>query len=437
MMSLIKIIEIENFQSHALTQLELNNGLNVIVGPSDQGKSAVIRALRWVCYNEPRGTEFFRVGFGNCRVRLELDSGEQIIRERTTSKNRYIYRDELGNERIFEGFGNNIPWEISKVLKMPKVSLDTDTEISLSIGQQLEGPFLLNESGTLRAKMIGRLTGVHIIDVAIRDVAKDLMTQQQEEKRLAGELKEIEEQLDKYHYLPDLLNCIKNGEKNLNHIVLLYQRRQSLLIAKEKWQSVCQDEKKYQDILTSLPPLDKLESLLVHAQLSSQSYQQLTRLNQQWKLIETEIGNTESLLEKTRGLEKGEKILLQAENSLRRRQELSQLQGKIQKWKMEYHQIKKFWDCLPAIEKGEEKIGVLSEKMEKLKKLSSSQDILSGLEKDISKVIEENKQLDKKLKTTLQTYQTKLKESGKCPLCFSSLDEDVLRKIMDNYGGGS
>jgi len=64
-MSLIRSLEIENFQSHELTKLDLHKGLNVIVGPSDQGKSALIRALRWLCYNEPKGTDFF-----SCRCKL-------------------------------------------------------------------------------------------------------------------------------------------------------------------------------------------------------------------------------------------------------------------------------------------------------------------------------------------------------------------------------
>ena len=54
-MTNIKKIIIDNFQSHEHTEIEFGPGLNVIVGPSDYGKSAVVRALRWVLYNEPRG----------------------------------------------------------------------------------------------------------------------------------------------------------------------------------------------------------------------------------------------------------------------------------------------------------------------------------------------------------------------------------------------
>jgi len=88
----IKRIRIENFQSHKDTELSFSDGLNVIVGPSDQGKSAIIRAIKWVLYNEPRGTDFIRQGTNSARVTLELSNGYVITRERAPNKNRYTLK---------------------------------------------------------------------------------------------------------------------------------------------------------------------------------------------------------------------------------------------------------------------------------------------------------------------------------------------------------
>ena len=49
-MRYIKKIILQNFQSHKYSIVELDEQLNVIVGPSDSGKSAIIRALKWVLY---------------------------------------------------------------------------------------------------------------------------------------------------------------------------------------------------------------------------------------------------------------------------------------------------------------------------------------------------------------------------------------------------
>lgn len=54
-------LRIQNFQAHKDTTIEFDC-ITTIVGPSDIGKSAVLRALKWVAKNEPKGTSFVRDG---------------------------------------------------------------------------------------------------------------------------------------------------------------------------------------------------------------------------------------------------------------------------------------------------------------------------------------------------------------------------------------
>lgn len=54
-------LRIQNFQAHKDTTIEFDR-ITTIVGPSDIGKSAVLRALKWVAKNEPNGTSFVRDG---------------------------------------------------------------------------------------------------------------------------------------------------------------------------------------------------------------------------------------------------------------------------------------------------------------------------------------------------------------------------------------
>lgn len=58
----LKRVRLENFQSHRNSVIDFDRGLNVIVGPSDSGKSAIIRAIKWALYNEPSGNYFIREG---------------------------------------------------------------------------------------------------------------------------------------------------------------------------------------------------------------------------------------------------------------------------------------------------------------------------------------------------------------------------------------
>jgi DNA repair ATPase RecN len=88
----IKQITVENFQSWKKGTIELapNGQLTVLTGSSDSGKTAIgIRALRWLLYNIPQGTDFIRVGCTFARVSVLYESGHTVIRERSTSKNQY------------------------------------------------------------------------------------------------------------------------------------------------------------------------------------------------------------------------------------------------------------------------------------------------------------------------------------------------------------
>ena len=55
---MIDKISIKNFQSHPNTELELDPGINVITGSSDNGKTSIFRALYWIIYNRPSGNSF-------------------------------------------------------------------------------------------------------------------------------------------------------------------------------------------------------------------------------------------------------------------------------------------------------------------------------------------------------------------------------------------
>ena len=54
---MIKSIHLRNFQRHKKLDIDLSEGVNVIVGPSDIGKTAILRALYWLRFNRPLSTE--------------------------------------------------------------------------------------------------------------------------------------------------------------------------------------------------------------------------------------------------------------------------------------------------------------------------------------------------------------------------------------------
>ena len=110
---MITSITIKGFQNHVESKLDFDPGVNIIAGPSDSGKSAVIRAINWAINNKPSGDGHVRRGGGDvCSVRLDFSDGDDFIRFRSKKENSYIK-----NGKVFKALRTDVPNEISEVHK--------------------------------------------------------------------------------------------------------------------------------------------------------------------------------------------------------------------------------------------------------------------------------------------------------------------------------
>jgi len=387
MANICKLI-LENFQSHKYTELELSDGLNVIIGASDHGKSAIIRAIKWVLYNEPRGTEFIRSGTNYARVTILFDNGNSVIRERTQTKNRYIIVDDKGNESIFEGFGNQVPDEVINIHGICKINLDENVSSNINISQQLEGAFLVLDTGATKAKVIGKVAYLDIIDNAITDCKIDIKRQLQTRDKLNAQLEQIELEMENYKGLDTLQKAISEGT----------------------------------DIIDKLKvKLTLMESFKLKKQTMLQCEQQLNSI----KLFLKHIGDTgEAHKIISKCMEKISTLAAVLTHRQRRSKTVSQAQ---------YLEdtLSKIGDT-KLYERIFEQVLKKSEDMKRLEKLKSQRYQISENVSNIYKRLEENK---KQIKINVESYIGMLRQSKMCPLCNNIVDVDKIRNIVgEQYG---
>lgn len=211
----IKSVELQNFQSHKSTVIEPAppGKLTVITGPSDSGKTAIIRALKWAFNNQPQGADFMRTGASMVRVNVKFADRNIVVRERTAATNRYkVLKPKVGEAEgltpgpeVFEGFGAAVPLEIQEITGVRTVKI-ADQDLLLNLSEQLDPPFLGQKSTTApgRAKILGKLAGTEEIDVAGADVGRDLYRRGQDEKRLSAEIEALGEQIEGFKWLEGL-----------------------------------------------------------------------------------------------------------------------------------------------------------------------------------------------------------------------------------------
>jgi len=476
----IEKVLIDNFQSHENTELAFHDGLNVIVGPSDHGKSAIIRAIRWVLYNEPRGSDFIRQGANFARVTLWLSTGYVITRERTSSKNRYILADKDGNTNIYEGFGNEVPQEIVNAHGIPKVILDTDLNSSINIGNQLEGPFLISESGAVRAKAIGRLTGLHIIDKAIRDSATDLRRENQTKDRIEKELDDVNEKLKEYKYLDELeekielgSKLIENIEECLERVTLLTNKKDNLKDIDEKYKETCYELSKLEKIdeceriiksvdvdFIRLKALDNLKSrynnnlmavkemekiftmtegvksglsLLEVIEEKVVKYNKLEKINKMLKALEKEQITVGNVLKSTENINDLDLMINRIREKSTRMARLVSIKEKLMSYDSEIAKVHNILDKSIDLNTSDAVINNIDRKCELLAKLETIKNRLSPISDKIREGTNYLKNNRQEIEKYLNVYTDLLKESGKCPMCNSKISDDKLTEIIKHY----
>ncbi len=169
-------IELWDFESHEHSLFSgLAPGLNLIFGESDSGKTAAVRALRLIAYNEfdPRSV---RTGCKNCQVKVTTERGYVKV---TRGKDNLWEVCKNGQKmRPFNKIGVKVLPEVTEILGLSMVKLG-DVEIPANIMDQAEGHFMLNElagteaSGSLRAQVVDEISGLSGIEGLIKDVSLD------------------------------------------------------------------------------------------------------------------------------------------------------------------------------------------------------------------------------------------------------------------------
>jgi exonuclease SbcC len=150
-------LQLTNFQAHKKLRIDLDPEFTTIVGPSDVGKTTVLRALRWLCTNRPRGIEYKTWDTDKTVVRASFE-GAVLARKRSDDENLYIL-----NGREYRAMGADVPETISNLLNLSDINfLD-----------QLDRPqFWFHDTPTQVAKNLNAVVNLDVIDEVLEELAR-------------------------------------------------------------------------------------------------------------------------------------------------------------------------------------------------------------------------------------------------------------------------
>lgn len=191
---MIRRIELVNFMSHARTVIEPADGLTVLVGPNNCGKSAVVAALQILCHNET-STYVMRHGERECSVTVETAEGRVVQWRRRKSPAYFVDGTELSRLDRSE-----VPAEVVRALQLRKVSSDGTREFDVHFGEQKSPVFLLDQSGSHAAQFFASSSdAASLVEMQKRhqqrmgDARKERIRLDAEAERLARDLAVLRE----------------------------------------------------------------------------------------------------------------------------------------------------------------------------------------------------------------------------------------------------
>ncbi len=257
----IKSLKLLNFQKHSDLQINFINGVNVLYGKSDAGKSCIRRAIEWITQNE-NIDGIRKTNSKQTSVTIVLDNDIEIERVRSQSINRYIIRHGK-DEQVFDAIGKSIPDEVKEVLTIYPIEVDGE-EIYLNSHPQLSLPFLFDKSPSFRMKLFNRLTGNDVLDKLFGEFNKDIFRIKRDKKEETKRFEDREVELkNKKIEMEKAQALYARLEKRIEKLNVVFKKYSKLLELKELIESNIKDKAETTKILKNMnfPQVEAMKEL--------------------------------------------------------------------------------------------------------------------------------------------------------------------------------
>jgi exonuclease SbcC len=162
---MLTTLKLYNFQAHAKRLIQFDPRITTIRGRTDVGKSAILRALRWLALNDTGGEEFVTWGAEEAVAIVELEDGAggqaKIVRRKGREN---VYKLD---GQVFKAFGaGKVPEPVAAVLALSEINFQ----------RQHDKPFWLDDPAGEVSRQLNRVIDLSVIDTAMSNAAKMVRT---------------------------------------------------------------------------------------------------------------------------------------------------------------------------------------------------------------------------------------------------------------------
>ena len=165
-------ITLKDYRPFLHAEIVIGPGVTAIVGSSDAGKSCVVRAIRDAAFGA-RGTSCVRKGAAQAEIALDVGGGRVEYRK-GAKVNRYKVVAKGKTPVEFAGQGAKTPVEVGAAIGFLDIEPDAGISLRPNLAMQHDPPFLLAETPSVVAKIVGASSGLNIVLASVREAQADV-----------------------------------------------------------------------------------------------------------------------------------------------------------------------------------------------------------------------------------------------------------------------
>lgn len=184
------LVQIKDYQILKKVSLDFVPGLNVIVGPSNNGKSSILKAIKAAVFTVP-GTTPIRSGQSNYTVGIQYN-GHVVILQKGLKESMYMIDGEK-----YSKFGQTTPEIVSNSLNIKELVLNGNKE-QLNFWDQMNYPFLLDKSGVETFRFIIDSGENDKLSEALKSMVSDRQNLNKTIDMLQGSINAIDLEINNY-----------------------------------------------------------------------------------------------------------------------------------------------------------------------------------------------------------------------------------------------
>ena len=227
----IKTIELFNFMNHVNTKIDLADGINLVTGSSDNGKSAIMRALYSV-FLDKHDSGWIRDGEKEYTVKITFVNGDTF--ERTKGKKNILTMTPYGGEtKTAQSYGKDMPEDYRKFLGYIPETSDGPLPFSL----QKKDVFLVDKKELSLGQEISVLLQVDDLEKGASNLKKEITKYNTQTKELQSDKQKLETELEQFDDLDRKLKLVEA----LDEILSVHKELSDLMHRKQSTLITCRD----------------------------------------------------------------------------------------------------------------------------------------------------------------------------------------------------